>query len=112
MDKCFYEPCEGGYRATVWTRGPWDARAQHGGPPTALLTTAYTVLGNRFGIDHATIQIEPEEFSGESQRSLCNGGCDTSLDAAPDADAAPSKAETKATSSARSLSTGKPNTRP
>ena len=38
MDKCFYEPCDGGYRATVWTRGPWDARAQHGGPPTALLT--------------------------------------------------------------------------
>jgi cobalt-zinc-cadmium efflux system protein len=53
-------------------------------PPTSLLSRAYTVLGNRFGIDHATIQIEPEEFAGQSPRSLCGGGCDTSLDATPE----------------------------
>ena len=29
-----------GYRATVATRGPWDAGFQHGGPPSALLVRA------------------------------------------------------------------------
>src|SRR6516225_8783379 len=28
---------DGKWRATVHTTGPWDARAQHGGPPSALL---------------------------------------------------------------------------
>jgi hypothetical protein len=27
----------GRYEATEWTRGPWDPRHQHGGPPAALL---------------------------------------------------------------------------
>jgi hypothetical protein len=27
----------GRFRATQWTRGPWDPRHQHGGPPAALL---------------------------------------------------------------------------
>ncbi|WP_030210354.1 thioesterase family protein [Streptomyces sp. NRRL S-87] len=34
----FYERVgDGRYRASEFTRGPWDARAQHAGPPAALL---------------------------------------------------------------------------
>jgi len=42
---------------------------------TALLSEAYAVLGARFGIDHATIQVEPEAFAHETPRSICGGGC-------------------------------------
>lgn len=38
MSDSFYVPVgEGRWRATEHTVGPWDARAQHGGPPSALL---------------------------------------------------------------------------
>lgn len=41
MAQAFYEPLdEGRFRSTELTRGPWDANAQHGGPPSALLGTA------------------------------------------------------------------------
>ena len=40
-----------------------------------LLAEIYQVLGARFGIDHATIQVEPESFAGETPRSVC-GACD------------------------------------
>ena len=33
----FYETKSGDLWATPYTRGPWDANAQHGGPPAALL---------------------------------------------------------------------------
>ena len=36
----FYLPEEDHFVSTVLTRGPWDERFQHGGPPSALLTTA------------------------------------------------------------------------
>jgi hypothetical protein len=37
----FYVPLgEGRWRGTAHTTGPWDARAQHGGPPSALLGRA------------------------------------------------------------------------
>jgi len=37
----FYIPLgDGKWRGTVHTTGPWDARAQHGGPPSALLGRA------------------------------------------------------------------------
>jgi cobalt-zinc-cadmium efflux system protein len=42
----------------------------------ALLTDAYTLLGNRHRIDHATIQIEPENLADASPRSVCALGCD------------------------------------
>jgi cobalt-zinc-cadmium efflux system protein len=42
---------------------------------TALLSEAYAVLGARFGIDHATIQVEPESFAEETPRSICGGRC-------------------------------------
>ncbi|RSS82000.1 thioesterase family protein [Streptomyces sp. WAC06614] len=38
---CFYERVgDGRFRATEHTRGPWDAGAQHAGPPAALLGRA------------------------------------------------------------------------
>jgi cobalt-zinc-cadmium efflux system protein len=37
---------------------------------TPLLTDAYGMLGARFGIDHATIQVEPEDFAGQTPRSV------------------------------------------
>jgi hypothetical protein len=37
----FYVPAgEDTWLATLHTTGPWDARAQHGGPPSALLGRA------------------------------------------------------------------------
>jgi cobalt-zinc-cadmium efflux system protein len=42
----------------------------------ALLTDAYTLLGNRHRIDHATIQVEPESLAHASPRSVCALGCD------------------------------------
>ncbi len=46
----------------------------------ALLGEVYTLLGSRFGIDHATIQIEPESLAGETPRSLCAGACDEGVE--------------------------------
>lgn len=41
MADSFYVPLgDGRWLATVHTTGPWDARAQHGGPPSALLGRA------------------------------------------------------------------------
>jgi hypothetical protein len=41
MDDAFYLPLgHDRWRATVHTAGPWDARFQHGGPPSALLARA------------------------------------------------------------------------
>jgi cobalt-zinc-cadmium efflux system protein len=69
----------------VWTLGSRQialschvVAAGEAGP--TLLSQAYNLLGSRFGIDHATIQIEPETFAAESPRSVCSGGCDNSLD--------------------------------
>jgi len=47
---------------------------------TSLLSQAYNLLGTRFGIDHATIQLEPESFANENPRSICGGSCENSLD--------------------------------
>jgi cobalt-zinc-cadmium efflux system protein len=43
---------------------------------SSLLGEAYQLLGARFGIDHATIQVEPEAFAGETPQSICRGACD------------------------------------
>jgi cobalt-zinc-cadmium efflux system protein len=42
----------------------------------ALLTDAYTLLGTRHRIDHATIQVEPESLADASPRSVCALRCD------------------------------------
>lgn len=45
LDEAFYLPeADGTFVATPATRGPWDVRMQHGGPPSALLARA---------VDHA-----------------------------------------------------------
>ncbi len=36
----FYEPAGDGFASTAYTRGPWDPRHQHAGPPAALLARA------------------------------------------------------------------------
>ena len=41
---------------------------------TPLLLDVYSMLGTRFGIDHATIQVEPEDFAGQTPRSVCGCG--------------------------------------
>jgi cobalt-zinc-cadmium efflux system protein len=46
------------------------------GRASVLLGEAYQLLGARFGIDHATIQVEPETFAGQTPQSICRGGCD------------------------------------
>lgn len=43
--------------------------------PTDLLRASYELLGQRFSIAHATIQIEPESFASETPTSICSGGC-------------------------------------
>jgi len=40
-----------------------------------LLSEAYAVLSSRFGIGHATVQIEPEGFSGATHGEPCAGAC-------------------------------------
>jgi len=46
-------------------------RDNHGTP---LLSEVYTLLGSRYGIDHATVQVEPEDFAGQTPRSVCGCG--------------------------------------
>ncbi|MGH0028769.1 MAG: cation diffusion facilitator family transporter [Myxococcota bacterium] len=66
----------------VWTVGSGQVAlschvvvpSEHGA--SDLLSEIYRVLGSRFGIDHATIQVEPESFAGSTPRSVCNGACD------------------------------------
>ncbi|MFT5686070.1 MAG: hypothetical protein ACI8RZ_007025 [Myxococcota bacterium] len=45
MIEAFYEPDGDAFRATMYTRGPWDRRFQHGGPPSALLAGAMARWG-------------------------------------------------------------------
>ena len=48
MDDAFYLPLgDDRWLATVHTTGPWDARFQHGGPPSALLARAIEQLSPR-----------------------------------------------------------------
>lgn len=71
----------------VWTIGSGEVSlschlvAKDESRGVALLSDAYRVLGSRFGIDHATIQIEPQTFEDETPRSLCRGGCAPSVGA-------------------------------
>jgi hypothetical protein len=50
MKDAFYVPLGGGrFESTVHTAGPWDQRAQHAGPPAALLGRALEALDPRDG---------------------------------------------------------------
>ncbi|HEV2686687.1 MAG TPA: acyl-CoA thioesterase domain-containing protein, partial [Actinomycetota bacterium] len=44
MPDAFYVADGDGFVSTEWTRGPWDARAQHAGPPSALVGRAFEQL--------------------------------------------------------------------
>lgn len=61
MDDCFYEPLAGDgsrFRATVHTTGPWDARFEHGGPPSALLGRALERCDPREDTMVARVSVE------------------------------------------------------
>ena len=44
MPDAFYVADGDAFVSTEWTRGPWDARAQHAGPPAALIGRAFEQL--------------------------------------------------------------------
>lgn len=46
MSDAFYVPDAGAFMATPITRGPWDDRFQHGGPPSALACGALARWGD------------------------------------------------------------------
>ena len=57
----FYEPLDdhgGRWRASAHTTGPWDARSQHGGPPSALLGRAVERCGPREDAVVARVTVE------------------------------------------------------
>ncbi|MBX2796810.1 MAG: thioesterase family protein [Myxococcales bacterium] len=54
-DGAFYLPDGDDFVATELTRGPWDNRFQHGGPPSALLTDALRADG--FFLARVTISL-------------------------------------------------------
>ncbi len=59
MVESFFEPLGGDrWRATVHTTGPWDARTQHGGPPSALLGRAVERCSPREELQVARITVE------------------------------------------------------
>ncbi|MCZ6784736.1 MAG: cation diffusion facilitator family transporter [Proteobacteria bacterium] len=71
----------------VWSIGSGEISlsshlvAKEGAEPAELLNTVYEVLGGRFGIDHATIQIEPPRFATLSPRNVANEGCPADCEA-------------------------------
>jgi hypothetical protein len=59
MSEAFYLPDgEDRFLATELTRGPWDPRAQHAGPPAALLGRAVERLGERADLRTARVTFE------------------------------------------------------
>ena len=59
MDDCFFRPLGNDrWSATVHTTGPWDARFQHGGPPSALLARALEQCSPREDLLVARIAVD------------------------------------------------------
>src|SRR5919201_1828244 len=59
MAEAFYLPDgEDRFLATELTRGPWDPRAQHAGPPAALLGRAVERFGDRADLQTARVTVE------------------------------------------------------
>ena len=58
-DDAFYIREGDAYRPSDWTRGPWDANAQHAGPPSALLGRAIEQLdgGEEFAVARFTVEV-------------------------------------------------------
>lgn len=63
----FFEPRGGeAYLATEGTRGPWDARLMHGGPPSALLARAFErLVGDDASIARMTVEFVKPLVIGE-----------------------------------------------
>ena len=60
MEHAFFLPDGDAYVATPNTRGPWDNRFQHGGPPSALLTGAMARFGEDaedFAMARVTVEL-------------------------------------------------------
>lgn len=59
MAMAFYVPDGKRFVSTEWTRGPWDPRYQHAGPPAALLGRAIERLdgGDEFIVARFSIEI-------------------------------------------------------
>ncbi|MEM7355702.1 MAG: thioesterase family protein [Acidobacteriota bacterium] len=53
----FYLPEGDHFASTVLTRGPWDRRFQHGGPPSALLATALLEGVEAMGLARITLEF-------------------------------------------------------
>jgi hypothetical protein len=61
VDDSFYVPLDAEgtrWRATVHTTGPWDARSQHAGPPSALLARALERCARRDDTTVARVTVE------------------------------------------------------
>jgi len=65
----------------VWTIGSGETSlschlvVSPGRERTGLLADACALLSSRFGIGHATVQVEPEGFSGATPGEPCAGAC-------------------------------------
>lgn len=59
MAEAFYERDGDGFRATEYTRGPWDPGHQHAGPPSALIGRAVELLEDAelFQVGRLTFEI-------------------------------------------------------
>ncbi len=57
MLDAFFHPDGDEFVATELTRGPWDDRFQHGGPPSALLTGAMVRAAAGFALARVTIEL-------------------------------------------------------
>jgi hypothetical protein len=59
MPPSFYVPDGDGFESTDWTRGPWDPRFQHAGPPAALMARAIERLdgGEEFAVGRFTVEL-------------------------------------------------------
>lgn len=57
MYDAFYVPDGDALVATPLTRGPWDDRFQHGGPPAALLAGAMARAAEGFALARVTVEL-------------------------------------------------------
>lgn len=57
MPASFYVPDGDRFVSTEWTSGPWDPRAQHGGPPSALVARAIEALEPRMRVARFTFEF-------------------------------------------------------
>lgn len=69
LARSFFLPDGDGYVATEWTRGPWNDRHQHGGPPVALLGRAI----ERHAAADAPVPLHPARLTFEFLRPVPMG---------------------------------------